>query len=150
MNISKFKLFIAIVATLVVLCSCPGHNCEEENVPQGYVVRMKNDYSGKVMVRVFVGGSGDETSYCCPSVKNHTLKITGDYYVIHSQSYDIAAYTSIDSEDWNDALIESIGEYVVDIDPYEEVYAYYGGTYSQEDLKDIIEHDKIGEFERLK
>ena len=150
MNISKLKLLVAIVTMPIVLCSCPGHNCEEENVPKGYVVRMKNDYSGNVMVRVFVGDLDGDTSYCCPSVKNHTLNITGEYYVIHSQSYDIAAYTSIDCEDWDDELMESIGEYIIDFNPYEEVYAYYGENYSVEELKDIVEHDKISKFERLK
>lgn len=145
MNISKLKLLVAIVAMPIVLCSCPGHNCEEENVPKGYVVRMKNDYSGNVMVTMNLSTKGD-TSYCCISKNDHTKEITEYYFNIRSAVYEDIAYLSISSSEWDDKFGDSLSLYVIDTDPFDEVYAYYN-NYGIDELKEIV---KKGEWYNLK
>ena len=115
------KLVIAIVAAMpLFLCGCPGDNCVDEHDPKGYVVKMKNDYTNRVIVTMFVNSSND-TSYCCASLRNHTIKITGDYYKLNSALYYDVAYTSIMAEDWNDFFSDSLSKYIADTDPFEEV-----------------------------
>lgn len=144
------KLTVAAVAVMpIILCGCPGDNCVDENDPKGFVVKMKNDYSDKVFVRMSINSINWDTSFCCPRTDGHTLKITDEYYDLHCHPYDAAAYTSIDSEDWDESMQDSISKYVIGIHPFEEVYAYYK-SYSIEELKNIIEHNELNKFERLK
>lgn len=51
---SRARVSAILVSMPLVMCSCPGDNCVEENEPSGYVVKMKNDYTDKVIVRMFV------------------------------------------------------------------------------------------------
>lgn len=132
----------------VFLCSCPRESCVDEHEPKGYVVKMENDYSGKVMARMFI--YDNDTSYCCVTTKGHTIKIVDDYYRLKFHSYDIATYTSINSEEWDDSLLDSISKYVIDTNPFEEVYAFYKEDYSNDNLKKIISNKELYKFERLK
>lgn len=144
------KLTVAVVAVMpVILCGCPGDNCVDENDPKGFVVKMKNDYSDKVMATMFVSSVNRDTSFCCASIKNHTIKIINDYYNIKSARYEDIVYTSIQSENWDEALLDSLSNYVIGIAPFEEVYAYYK-SYNIEELKNIIEHNELNKFEKLK
>lgn len=142
-------MFAAIAALPIVMCSCPD-SCVDENEPKGFVAKMKNDYSDKVMVRMFIDSIRNDTSYCCVSKGNHTVNIIGKYYSLNHYSYDIAVYTSIKSEDWEDSMMDSISKYIVDTNPFEEVYAYYKKSYSLDELKKIIENNELNKFERLK
>ena len=144
------KLTVAAVALMpVILCGCPGDNCVEENDPKGFVVKMKNDYSDKVLVFMSISSVNRDTTFCCPSKNNHTTNIFGSYYDLHCHPYDAAAYTSINSEKWHESILDSISKYVIAIHPFEEVYAYYK-SYSIEELKNIIEHNEFNKFEKLK
>ena len=150
MIMRKMKnLMIAIVVAMpVFLCGCPGDNCVDENDPKGYVVKMKNDYTDKVLVRMFVHNEGD-TSFCCASIKDHTVKIVDDYYRLNCYPYYIAAYTSINSDDWDESLLDSISKYVIDKDPFEEVYVCHH-DYDIDALKAFIENNSLNKLERLK
>ena len=141
-------MFAAIAALPIVMCSCPD-SCVDENEPKGFVAKMKNDYSDKVMATIFVGNNGD-TIYDCVSVTNHTFHIVDDFYTIKSARYDDIAYTSILSKEWDDMFLDSLNKYVIDVDPFEEVYAYYKKSYSLDELKKIIENNELNKFERVK
>lgn len=141
-------MFAAIAALPIVMCSCPD-SCVDENEPKGFVAKMKNDYSDKVMATINISSKGD-TSYCCISTGNHTENIIDDYYLIKSALYDDIAYTSILSKEWDDMFLDSLNKYVIDVDPFEEVYAYYKKSYSLDELKKIIENNELNKFERLK
>ena len=143
------KLVIAIVAAMpLFLCGCPGDNRVDEHDPKGYVVKMKNDYTNRVIVTMFVNSSND-TSYCCASLRNHTIKITGDYYKLNSALYYDVAYTSIMAEDWNEFFSDSLSKYIADTDPFEEVYVCHH-DYDMDALKAFIENNSLNKLERLK
>lgn len=144
------KLIVAAVAVMpVFLCGCPGASyVDNDPSPKGYVVKMKNDYSDKVFVRMSIDNYRD-TSFCCPRKDGHTIKITGKYYDLYCFSYDAAAYTSINSKDWKDYMLDSISKYVIDTNPFDEVYAYYK-NYSIDELKKFIEDNNFEKFEREK
>lgn len=143
------KLVIAIVAAMpLFLCGCPGDNCVDEHDPKGYVVKMGNDYTDKVLVRMFVHNEGD-TSFCCASITGHTIKIVDDYYSLNCYPYYIAAYASINSDNWDESLLDSISKYVIDTDPFEEVYVCHH-DYDLDALKAIIENNSLNKLERLK
>ena len=144
------KLTVAAVAVMpVFLCGCPGASYvdNEPEGPKGYVVKMKNDYSDKVIIRMSIN-FGD-TTFCCPSIKNHTTKLVGDYYKFNCSSYDGITYSSIKYYDWHDSLMEAIHEYIIDTNPFDVVYAYYE-SYDEDKLKSIIEKNEFGKFERKK
>lgn len=142
-------MFAAITAMPIVLCSCPD-SCVDENEPKGFVVKMRNDYSDKVLVRMSISSYDGDTTYCCVSVKDHTINITSDFYDLHCQPYMSAAYTSINSDEWEESMLDSISQYVIDTNPFDEVYAYFKKSYSIEELKKIIENKELNKFERLK
>lgn len=144
------KLTVTAVAVMpVFLCGCPGASyVDNDPSPKGYVVKMKNDYSDKVFVRMSIDNYRD-TSFCCPRKDGHTIKITGKYYDLYCFSYDAAAYTSINSKDWKDYMLDSISKYVIDTNPFDEVYAYYK-NYSIDELKKFIEDNNFEKFEREK
>jgi hypothetical protein len=150
MKLIKKFLITAVAAMPVFLCSCPGDSCVDEHDPKGYVVKMKNDYTDKVMVYMFINAVENDTTYCCASVRKHTVNIISDYYDLHSHPSEAVAYTSIDSKDWNIEMMDSIAKYVIDTNPFEEVYAYYKKSYSLDELKKIIENNELNKFERLK
>ena len=72
------KLTVTAVAVMpVFLCGCPGASyVDNDPSPKGYIVKMKNDYSDKVMATMFISSVNRDTSFCCASTKNHTIKIT--------------------------------------------------------------------------
>ncbi|MCR5497274.1 MAG: hypothetical protein K6F48_05495 [Paludibacteraceae bacterium] len=148
MKLIKKFLITTVAAMPVFLCSCPGESCVDEHEPKGYVVKMKNDYSDNVLASMFI--YKEDTNYCCTTVKGHTIKITEDFYKFNCRSFDIAAYTSIKSEEWDKSLSDSLSKYVIDTDPFEEVYAYYKIDYSNEDLKRIINNKEFNKFKREK
>lgn len=147
MKVLRKFMFAAIAALPVVLCSCP-EDCTEHE-PKGYVVRMDNDYTDKVMATINVSNHGD-TSYCCVSTGNHTIKIIADYYLINSALYDDIAYTSIQSTEWKETLLDSLSMYVIDTNPFDEVYAYFKRSYRIDELRKIIKNNELNKFERLK
>lgn len=148
MKLIKKFLITAVAAMPVFLCSCPGDSCVDEHDPRGYVVKMKNDYTDKVLARMSV--YKEDTSYCCVTVKEHTLKITEDYYKLRSHPYDMVVYTSINSEEWDNSLLDSLSKYVIDTNPFEEVYAFYKVDYSSEELKKIINNGELNKLERVR
>lgn len=145
------KLTVTAVAVMpVFLCGCPGSASfvdNEPESPQGYIVRMKNDYSDKVIIRMSVN-LGD-TTFCCPSIKNHTTKLIGEYYKFNCFSCDGITYSSIKSNDWDNSLMDSIQKYIIDTNPFENIYAYYE-HYDDEMLKNIIGNKDFEKFERIK
>lgn len=144
------KLTVAVVTVMpVVLCGCPGDNCVDENEPKGYVVKMKNDYSDKVMATMFVSSVNRDTSFCCASTKDHTIKIINDFFNIKSATYKDIVYIPIQSENWHETMFDSLSNYTIEVAPFEEVYAYYK-SYSIEELKKIIEHNEFNKLEREK
>ena len=145
------KLTVAAVAVMpVFLCGCPGASyVDNDPSPKGYIVKMKNDYSDKVMATMFISSVNRDTSFCCASTKNHTIKITNDFYNIKSARYEDIVYILIQSENWHETLLDSLYNYTIEITPFEEVYAYYK-NYSIEELKNIIEHNEFNKFEKLK
>ncbi|MCQ2200191.1 MAG: hypothetical protein MJZ19_10815 [Paludibacteraceae bacterium] len=145
---SRARVSAILVSMPFVMCSCPGDNCVEENEPSGYVVKMKNDYTDKVIVRMFISSVTKDTTYCCETLQGHTINICGDYYLLHC-SYDIVAYTEICSKDWNETMMDSISNYILDTNPFSEVYACYR-KYEQNELKEIIESNSLGKLNRLK
>ena len=151
MNKLVQKLTVLSVAVMpVLLCGCPGASyVDNDPSPKGYVVKMKNDYSDKVMVTMFISSANRDTSFCCASTENHTINISNDFYNIKSARYEDIVYTSIKSEKWNESLLDSLSNYIIGIAPFDEVYAYYK-NYSIEELKNIVEHNELTKFERLK
>lgn len=150
MIMKKMKnLMIAIVVAMpVFLCGCPGDNCVDENDPKGYVVKMKNDYTDMASALMYVNASGD-TTYCCVLHGKRTTKITGNYYKLSSASYDDIVYLSIKLSDWDDKYLDSLYIYVIDTNPFEEVYVYHH-NYDLDALKTIIENNSLNTLERLK
>lgn len=150
MNKLVQKLTVLSVAVMpVLLCGCPGASyVDNDPSPKGYVVKMKNDYSDKVFVRMSISNYRD-TSFCCARTNGHTIKISDEYYDLYCFSYEAAAYTSINANDWNESMLDSISKYVIDTNPFEEVYAYYK-NYKLDELKSIIEKKDFGKFDRLK
>ncbi len=134
----------------VFLCGCPGSASFVDNdpSPKGYIVKMKKNYSDKVFVRMSINNYRD-TSFCCPRNDEHTIKITGEYYDLYCFSYDAVAYTSINSKDWKDYMMDSISKYVIDTNPFDEVYAYFK-NYSVDELKKFIDNNNFEKFEREK
>ena len=146
----RLAVYASLSALSVILYGCLDEcdECLETEIPQGYVVRMKQDYSGNVMVNMYV--NGDDTTFCCPSVGEHTERISEDYYNIRFHAYDLAAYLSIKSAEWNDSIdMDSVSTYLADADPYDEVYAYYS-NYNIETLKTMISNNIFNEMRRLR
>lgn len=112
----KLYKYILILLFALLMCSCPESNCEEEHDPKGFVVKMRNDYSDKVLVLMNVNSSGD-TTYCCSHIKDHTKLLLNDYYILHCHSYKSAVYTSISSNNWDEEYMNSISNYVIDTNP---------------------------------
>lgn len=148
MKIIKKFLITAVAAMPVFLCSCPGDSCVDEHEPKGYVVKMKNDYTDRVIATMFVNTDND-TSYCCVSLNNHTVKIQGDYYKLNSARYNDVAYTSITANEWNNTFLDSLKTYIIDTNPFEEVYIFYH-NYDMDALKSIIKTNSLNKLERLK
>ncbi len=148
MKIIKKFLITAVAAMPVFLCSCPGDSCVDEHQPKGFVVKMKNDYSDKVSALMCINNQND-TSYYCAMRKNHTSQIVGNYYKLTLASYDDVVYTSIDISAWKDEMLDSLSKYVIDINPFEEVYAYYQ-NYDMVALKSIVENNSLNKLEKLK
>lgn len=156
MRLAKKIMYAAIASMPIFMCGCP-----EDGVPDGYVVKMKKDYSDSVMlVRLCMQNydSSDtevksiDTSYIWPSNKGDIEKITGDYYRLSSRyvyEYRNMVCTSISHDDWNDTLMKTISEYIIDTDPFDEVYAYYE-DYGMPALLRIINQNDLTDFEKLK
>ena len=156
MRLAKKIMYAAIVSMPIFMCGCP-----DESMPEGYVVKMKNDYSDNVMLVRFYKSNYDstytevksiDTSYIWPSNKGDIEKITGDYYRLlgrYGHDYRNMVCTSIKHEDWNDTLKKTITEYIIDTDPFDEVYAYYE-DYGKAALLRIINQNKLKDFEKLK
>ena len=148
MKIIKKFLITAVAAMPVFLCSCPGDSCVDKHDPKGFVAKMKNDYTDKVLVLMYIDSNGD-TSFCCASKKGHTLKVKDDYYILHCHSYDNAVYTSINAGEWDDELLDSLSKYVIDTNPFVELYAYYN-NYDMDAIEAIIDNNTLNKLERLK
>ena len=62
----------------------------------------------------------------------------------------MVVYTSIYSEEWDNSLLDSLSKYVIDTNPFEEVYAFYKVDYSSEELKKIINNGELNKLERVR
>lgn len=154
MRLTKKIMYLAITSLPLVMSSCPEDDC-----PNAYVVKIKKDCSGKVLVEKmykydYSGTfSNDERvdSFYSYIREDDLERITGNYYKLDhfSREFSNIMCTSINYEDWNDSLMKSISDYVIDTDPFDEVYAYYE-DYSKHALMRIINQNKLKDFERLK
>ncbi|MBP5704572.1 MAG: hypothetical protein J6X12_07735 [Paludibacteraceae bacterium] len=156
MRLAKKIMYAAIVSMPIFMCGCP-----DESMPEGYVVKMKKDYSDNVMLIRTYNYNYDsiryevksiDTSYVWPSNKDDIERITGDYYRLSSRyghDYRNIVCASISYDDWNDTLLKTISEYIIDKNPFEEVYAYYE-DYGKPALLRIINQNKLDDFEKLK
>ncbi|MBR6596584.1 MAG: hypothetical protein IKK68_01335 [Paludibacteraceae bacterium] len=156
MRLAKKIMYAAIASMPIFMCGCP-----EETFPEGYVVKMKKDYSDNVMLIRTYNYNYDsiryevksiDTTYIWPSNKDDIERITGDYYRLlglYGQDYRNIVCTSVRHDEWSDTLMKSISDYIIDTDPFDEVYAYYE-DYGKPALLRIINQNKLKEFEKLK
>ncbi len=155
MKIIKKFLITAVAAMPVFLCSCPGgsYTNNEPEDPHGYIVKMGKDYSENVMA--YMCATQNDTVYSINeyiSKIKHTNKLNNDYYQITGVAYNQIAYTSILLSDWDDSTIytyEPIDNYIIDANPFEEIYAYYR-NYTVSDLLEIIKKGDFSTFEKIK
>ena len=154
MRLAKRIMYLAIALMPFVMSSCP-----EEEFPNAYVVKMKENYSGQVLVvESYKYNYGDtipdfrsiDTVYFYMR-ENDLEKITGRYYRLNSFYHEFRNIkcTSLNYEDLNDSLVKSISDYVIDTDPFDEVYAYYD-DYSLNGLMRMINQNQMKDFDRLK
>lgn len=156
MRLAKKIMYAAIVSMPIFMCGCP-----DEGIPEGYVVKMKKDYSDNVMLvrsynynydSSYLEVKSIDTTYNWASKKGDIERIRGDYYRllrIFGHDYRNLVCTSISYDDFNDSLMKSISDYIIDDDPFDEVYAYYE-DYGMPALLRIINQNDLTDFERLK
>ena len=123
----------------VMLCGCPG--IQDDQGPVGYIVKMDTDYSHNVIAEKLA-----EHSYMVKCGNGHTIPLSNNYYLI-TENYASSVYTIWDVNECNDSIrnLCEIDEYVLNDDPYSEVYTLN----EEESIKDLIKRTDSKNFKGL-
>lgn len=123
----------------VMLCGCPG--IQDDLGPVGYIVKMDTDYSHNIIALKL-----SEHDYIVKCGYEHTIPLSNNYYLI-TENYVSVVYTIWDESDCSDSIktLRDIDEYVLNDDPYSEVYTLN----EEEAIKDLIKRTDSKNFKGL-
>ena len=61
----------------------------------------------------------------------------------------VSVYLKAKANEWNENFMDSIQRYIIDTNPFIEVYAFYE-NYDINDLKSLINKNELNKLEKLK